>query len=233
MPSLSATPLRSGLSSALALALVGLLGACSAGASDTADPADQGEVVNAEDALTAEEAAAGAQWHGDHDELTPDEEAELASEVDVAGDRGPPAAGDGAVTPTSLRALSGVGCSATTGYRAGRPMMVCVTTVNGKEVEAETAKAFARMQDAAKRDGVSLVVVSGFRTMAKQRELYRLYRAGRGNLAAPPGYSNHQSGHALDLNAKARGVYGWLARNGSSFGFRRTVPSESWHWERW
>ena len=52
-----------------------------------------------------------------------------------------------------------------------------------------------------------------------------------GHLAAPPGYSNHQSGHALDLNTSARGVYSFLANHGKSYGFRRTVPSEPWHWE--
>lgn len=233
MQPLPATPRRSGLSTVLTLALVGLLGACGGGSAEAGDAAgDPGEVVNAEDALTAEEAAEGAQWRGEHDELTPEEEAELATEDDGGADPGS-AAEDAALPPTSLRPLSGAGCAATTGYRGGRAMKVCVTALNGKQVEVETAKAFARMRDAAKRDGVTLVVVSGFRTMAKQRELYRLYRAGRGNLAAPPGYSNHQSGHALDLNTKARGVYAWLVRNGSRFGFRRTVPSEAWHWERW
>ncbi|MBN9164768.1 MAG: M15 family metallopeptidase [Myxococcales bacterium] len=55
---------------------------------------------------------------------------------------------------------------------------------------------------------------------------------GRSRLAAVPGYSNHQSGSALDLNTSARGVYSWLAKHGKAYGFRRTVPSEKWHWER-
>ncbi|MEA2751628.1 MAG: hypothetical protein QOI41_5771, partial [Myxococcales bacterium] len=67
----------------------------------------------------------------------------------------------------------------------------------------------------------------------KQRELYALYKAHRGNLAAPPGYSNHQSGHALDLNTKAAGVNSWLVKHAAAFGFRRTVPSENWHYEKW
>ena len=87
------------------------------------------------------------------------------------------------------------------------------------------------MREAARRDGVHLTVVSGFRTYAEQKELYRLYRAGRGNLAAKPGHSNHQNGWALDLNHRGPGVYRWLTRNGARFGFRRTVPSEKWHWE--
>ena len=230
MSNRSATLLRATLSATF----LSLLAACAATASDegSSGASGDGEVVNAEDALTSDEVADGAAWHGEHDELTPEEELELAADHDPAGDPGPVVDG---VVPTTLRFQSGGGasCSDTTGYNRGRPMRICATTVNGKQVEMETAKAFVRMRDAAARDGVTIVVVSGFRTMAKQRELYKLYKAGRGNLAAPPGFSNHQSGHALDLNTKARGVYAWLARNGAKYGFRRTVPSEQWHWERW
>ncbi len=105
--------------------------------------------------------------------------------------------------------------------------------MDGKPVEVNTARAFLRMRAAAKAKGVSIRVVSGFRTMAEQRYLYNLYLSGRGNLAAKPGYSNHQSGHALDLNTSAGGVYTWLSNNGSAYGFKRTVPSERWHWEHW
>ena len=231
MPNRSTSLLRS----SLAASFLSLLAACAATSTDEPAPgaATDGEVVNAEDALTSAEAAEGSAWHGEHDELTPEEESALATDHDEANDPGP--AADDAVTPTSLRIMSGgsSSCAQTTGYNRGRAMRICATTVNGKQVEIETAKSFVRMRDAAAREGVSIVVVSGFRTMAKQRDLYALYKAGRGNLAAPPGYSNHQSGHALDLNTKARGVYAWLARNGAKYGFRRTVPSENWHWERW
>jgi hypothetical protein len=90
------------------------------------------------------------------------------------------------------------------------------------------------MQAAALRDGVRLSVVSGFRSMAEQQRLYACYvncSCNSCNLAASPGFSNHQSGGALDLNTAAGGVLSWLNRNGSRFGFFRTVPSEDWHWE--
>ncbi len=67
----------------------------------------------------------------------------------------------------------------------------------------------------------------------QQRYLYHLYSIGTGNLAAPPGYSNHQSGHALDLNTSASGVYAWLTNHAAAYRFARTVPSEAWHWEHW
>lgn len=109
--------------------------------------------------------------------------------------------------------------------------MIDVVTIDGKKVSKKTADAYFRMREAARRDGVHLSVVSGFRTYDEQAHLYRLYRAGRGNLAAPPGHSNHQNGWALDLNTHGAGVYRWLNRNARRFGFKRTVPSEKWHWE--
>ncbi len=122
-------------------------------------------------------------------------------------------------------------CRRATGYVNGHRHTICVTHINGKLVAVRTARAFVRMRAAARHDGVSLWIVSGFRTMAQQRHLYHLYLTGRGNLAARPGYSNHQSGIALDLNTSSHGVYRWLAHHARHFGFVRTVPSEIWHWE--
>lgn len=124
------------------------------------------------------------------------------------------------------------GCRPATGYSRGNPTRICVVSVQGKLVEQRTAIAFESMRRAAARSGVTLQIVSGFRSMDQQRYLYNLYLSGRGNLAARPGYSNHQSGLALDLNMHLRGVSSWLASHAASYGFRRTVPSENWHWER-
>lgn len=121
-----------------------------------------------------------------------------------------------------------------TGYTAGRPTPITVIEVDGKPVEVDTANAFAQMQEAARKEGVYLRVVSGFRSYEEQQYLYRCYvncSCNSCNLAAPPGYSNHNSGVALDLNTHEPGVYRWLARNAARFGFERTVPSEDWHWE--
>jgi MYXO-CTERM domain-containing protein len=123
-----------------------------------------------------------------------------------------------------------------TGYRSGSDFRIKVVTVDHKPVELATAMAFNKMQRAAAKSGVKIYVVSGFRTMAEQKYLYHCYvtrSCNGGNLAAKPGYSNHQSGHALDLNASSPGVYSWLANHGGKYGFRRTVPSENWHWEYW
>lgn len=133
----------------------------------------------------------------------------------------------------------GVDCSnrrTDTGYKAGSAFTITVVEADGKPVEEKTASMYARMQKAAAADGVALRVVSGFRTNAEQKYLYNCYVTGScngGNLAARPGYSNHQSGHALDLNASASGVYSWLSKHADEYGFKRTVPSENWHWEYW
>ena len=139
---------------------------------------------------------------------------------------------------STSQALSSLSCkmSATTGYKRGTAFKIRTVVVDGKKVEWKTANAYMKMAKAAAKAGVHLRVVSGFRSMAEQKYLYNCYRTGScngGNLAAVPGYSNHQSGHALDLNTSSAGVYSWLTKNASRFGFRRTVPSEAWHWEWW
>ncbi|MFU8803010.1 MAG: cell wall-binding repeat-containing protein [Bradymonadaceae bacterium] len=120
-------------------------------------------------------------------------------------------------------------------YSGGRRLAdVTVVSVNHKPVAINTASAFEKMRLDARRSGVNISVVSGFRTMAQQEYFYNCYRTKRcnnGNLAARPGYSNHQDGRALDLNTRGAGVYNWLSRNASRYGFQRTVPSEPWHWE--
>ena len=122
------------------------------------------------------------------------------------------------------------------GYRSGTSFPIKVVKVDAKPVETETANAYIAMQAKAKRAGINLRIVSGFRTNAEQQYLYGCYvncNCNSCNLAARPGTSNHQSGHALDLNTSDGGVYSWLNAHADEFGFRRTVPSEAWHWEYW
>jgi hypothetical protein len=136
------------------------------------------------------------------------------------------------------QALSSINCteSTDTGYVQGSPFTITVVTVDGKKAEVKSANAYYVMAVAASKAGVNLKVVSGFRTMAEQTYLYNCYKCcccNNCNLAAKPGYSNHQSGHAFDLNTGASGVLSWLNNHAAAYGFKRTVPSESWHWEWW
>jgi D-alanyl-D-alanine carboxypeptidase len=198
----------------LFLIAASLVAGCSSGTSSTEEDPD---------GITAEELQAGENSTGEDgsepdDETDGDPYAELEADEKAEAEEG-----------TTSEALSD--CRNTTGYRRGRKIQICVTPIAGKLVEVHTAQAFRRLQEAARADGVKIRIVSGYRTMTRQRELYRAYKAGRGNLAAVPGFSNHQSGKALDLNASSPGVYTWLARNGTKLGFRRTVAKERWHWE--
>jgi hypothetical protein len=123
-----------------------------------------------------------------------------------------------------------------TGYTEGNPFQISLVTIDGEPVELQTANAYWLMREAAAADGIDMHIVSGFRTMEEQEYFYMCYQCcccNSCNVAAQPGYSNHQSGHALDLNASAAGVYDWLAAHGGEYGFEETVPSENWHWEWW
>jgi hypothetical protein len=140
---------------------------------------------------------------------------------------------DEPVAATEEQLRSGVSCAArtATGYRSGSPYQLRIVTVGGKATSIPTAHAFLKWQAAADKAGVSLSINSGFRTMDQQRYLYNCYqtkRCNNGNLAARPGYSNHQNGEALDL---ATSNWSWVQRTASQFGFRATVPGERWHYE--
>jgi hypothetical protein len=114
-------------------------------------------------------------------------------------------------------------------YQGGKPFSIQVIHVGGKPTTKATGHAFLKMQAAANAEGVRLSLTSGFRTMAEQKHLYDCYlnrSCNNGNLAARPGYSNHQSGLALDVSTSS-----WLTHNASKFGFVRTVSQESWHYE--
>ena len=116
------------------------------------------------------------------------------------------------------------------GYRKGKRLALRVVPVGWAEVELDTARAFARMHAAAARAGIELIIRSGFRSHEHQEWLYRAYRLGLGHLAAKPGYSNHQSGRAIDLMVDAE-ISAWLGQNARRYGFKRTVKGEPWHWE--
>jgi zinc D-Ala-D-Ala carboxypeptidase len=121
--------------------------------------------------------------------------------------------------------------TAASGYRNGRRSQIDIVTVSGAEVEVQTAQAFIAMRAAAADRGIDLWIHSGFRTRGQQAELYRAWKRGRGNKAARPGHSNHQSGRALDIAVSSPGALAWLSHNASRFGFKRTVRGEPWHWE--
>jgi len=85
----------------------------------------------------------------------------------------------------------------------------------------------------ARKNGLELVPTgskSSYRTYMQQVELYNLYRAGKGNLAAVPGNSNHGWGLAVDLATPA--MRSMVDRIGAKYGFSKRcsdAQSEWWH----
>jgi D-alanyl-D-alanine carboxypeptidase len=116
----------------------------------------------------------------------------------------------------------------------------------------DAADAFKRMRDAARSSSVEIRLVSGYRAIAYQASLFRR-KLDQGHsmkeilqVSAPPGYSEHHSGRAIDITT--RGVkpleedfaqtdaYQWLLGNARIFGFRESYPRHNRHriaWEPW
>lgn len=123
---------------------------------------------------------------------------------------------------------------ADTGYEDGTPYPLKLSPIGeGFFLRADAALAFLRMAAEARKAGVTLKINTAFRRMVEQVRLYEAYLNGAGALAARPGYSNHQNGIAVDIETGGgrNAAYLWLTQNASRFGFKRTVPSETWHWE--
>jgi hypothetical protein len=127
-------------------------------------------------------------------------EAEAAAPVTSAGGEGPAVA-------------SGGGYSGPLVYR------------NGEGMRPDVAAAYDRMSAAAAADGITLIVVSGFRSDAEQAELFAAHPDPK--WVAPPGTSLHRCATELDLGPGS--AYGWLAANAGRFGFLRRYSWEAWH----
>ncbi len=109
----------------------------------------------------------------------------------------------------------------------------------------------------AKADGVRLGIISGFRTIEDQQYLYFDLKAERGESArtraevsAPPGYSEHHTGYAVDFidesqpathleeSFETTAAYQWLVANAPYYNFEMSFPKdnsanvafEPWHW---
>ena len=125
-----------------------------------------------------------------------------------------------------------------------------------KQIRSEVYEAFKQMWEAAKEEGHYLVVISAYRSYQHQAETYRDYEERYGtkyadNIAARPGYSEHQTGLCLDIYSKTNTnketfkdseTYNWLINNSYKYGFILRYPDgnlnikktgynfESWHY---
>ncbi|MDE2106344.1 MAG: M15 family metallopeptidase, partial [Patescibacteria group bacterium] len=77
-------------------------------------------------------------------------------------------------------------------------------TIDGQQVQSDAGVAFARMAADAKAAGFPLSIISGYRSYATQVQVYNQEvktngQAGADNESARPGYSEHQTGLAIDI----------------------------------
>lgn len=117
-----------------------------------------------------------------------------------------------------------------------------------------TLVAWHAMLAAAQSDGVALLLVSAYRSVDHQVQIFRRKLDSGQEIAhilsvnAAPGYSEHHTGRALDIGTPGSPVleecfdqtaaYRWLCAKAGAFGFSLSFPRdnshgicyEPWHW---
>ena len=115
------------------------------------------------------------------------------------------------------------------------------TIRDGKQylLTAETNEKYEQMANAARKEGLSMLVVSAYRTESYQRGLYnnKVATAGKvyaDNYSARPGHSEHQTGMAIDIGS-TEGVFEytpefkWLQQHAHEYGFiLRYMKGKEW-----
>ena len=113
------------------------------------------------------------------------------------------------------------------------------------------------MEEAARKDGVSLMVLSAYRSIEDQQYLFFEVKKERGQdsstraeVSAPPGYSEHHTGYAIDIGDadapdtdlaiafEETKAFEWLEANAARYSFELSFPEgneqgvqyEPWHW---
>ncbi len=127
----------------------------------------------------------------------------------------------------------------------------CTKTGSGNQYLSKVAQvAFEEMCDAALDDGMHILANSAYRSYSDQQQTYNTYLNLYGqnyvdNYVAVPGYSEHQTGLALDVAArdyntfKTSPEYTWMLENSYKYGFilryrqdRESITgykNEAWH----
>ena len=119
-----------------------------------------------------------------------------------------------------------------------------------QELSKIAAEAFEKMCKDAKKDKIYLLANSSYRSFKSQKETYDYYYKLYGkkyvnDYVATPGYSEHQTGLAVDVASKnyspfkSSPEYKWMLKNSYKYGFILRYPeekenltgynSESWH----
>lgn len=132
-----------------------------------------------------------------------------------------------------------------------------ITSDGAIKMRTPAAEKFKAMSAAAGANGIILVPISGFRSLEDQKHLFFDVKAQRAQVAtkraevsAPPGYSEHHTGYAVDIgdgNTPATNLsqsfentaaFKWLEQNAARYSFEisftkgnpQGVSYEPWHW---
>ena len=123
-------------------------------------------------------------------------------------------------------------------------------------VHKEMYKSLKEMKDDAEKDGIYLVFLSGYRSIKLQKQIFYSLKSIRNQIAserarvsAPPGYSEHSTGFAIDIgdayqretdfekSFENTSAFKWLKKNAAKYHFRlsfdkkqTSVDYEPWHW---
>ena len=120
-------------------------------------------------------------------------------------------------------------------------------------VTNETFHAFLNMFNAAKKEDLTLIINSSYRSYEDQEVIYNEYKSTRGEeyankIAAKAGFSEHQTGMAIDIQTYGSTAstfetfdeFKWLQDNAHKYGFILRYPKgkeyltgyeyESWHY---
>ena len=124
------------------------------------------------------------------------------------------------------------------------------------EVHIDMRDSLLKMKEEAKKDGIYLVFLSGYRSINLQNDIFyslKSFRnqeaAERARVSAPPGYSEHSTGFAIDIGDATQretdfeadfentDAFRWLIKNAAKFHFKlsfnkdnKYIDYEPWHW---
>ncbi len=124
------------------------------------------------------------------------------------------------------------------------------------EVHMDMRDSLVKMREEAKKDGIYLVFLSGYRSINLQKDIFYSLKsirnqeaAERARVSAPPGYSEHSTGFAIDIGDATQretdfetefentDAFKWLIKNAAKFHFKlsfskdnKYIDYEPWHW---
>ncbi len=111
--------------------------------------------------------------------------------------------------------------------------------VNGLKINKEAYDAFIEMKTSMKQEGLNIRIISAYRTYEYQNNLYNNYlKKDKQELvdsySARPGYSEHHTGLAIDVDNEFQGFekfyltkeFTWMKENSYNYGFILRYPKD-------